>query len=133
MQTPSLITNKDFDSNFTIPDMPHDDSEKILKAGVKGARNGKIVKVDDYTFDYTVTDTAGNEVQNLAVKPVKEANEAGSNDGVEIGEGSKSGDSEGSSSGSKSGSSSGDDEEDAGAFLKPALLSLVIPALAMLL
>ena len=128
-----LIENKNFDSNFTIPDMPYDDSEKILKSGVKGARNGKIVKVDDFTFDHTITDTAGNEVQNLAVKPVEEANEAGSNDGVEIGDGSKSGGSGGDKSGSSDGGDSDEDDENAGAFVGPALLSLAVPALAMLL
>lgn len=118
-----LITTKGFDSNFTIPEMPADDSEDILKAGVKPAPKGKIVDVkNDLAVSHKVTDSKGNEVQNLAVKPIEEANRPGTNDGVEVTEGSSS-----------KGGKGGDDEEDAGAFLRPALLSLVVPALAMLL
>lgn len=115
-----LITTKGFDKNFTIPEMPADDSEDILNDGVSPAPKGQIVDLsdDDLTVKHKVTDTEGNEVQGLAVKPVEDANQPGTNDGVSVGRGAAD--------------ESGDDE-DAGAFLKPALLSLVVPALAMLL
>lgn len=115
-----LITTKGFDKNFTIPAMPDDDSEDILKAGVSPAPKGKIIDLsdDDLAVKQKVTGADGKEVQNLAVKPVEDANQPGTNDGVSVGRGA---------------ADDGDDEEDAGAFLKPALLSVAVPVLAMLL
>lgn len=115
-----LITTKGFDKNFTIPAMPADDSEDILKAGVSPAPKGQIVELsdDDLTVKHTVTDTNDNEVQNLVVKPVDDANQPGNNDAVSVSQGA---------------ASDNDDDEDIAAFLRPALLSLVLPALAMVL
>ncbi|SPO03355.1 probable beta (1-3) glucanosyltransferase [Cephalotrichum gorgonifer] len=119
-----LITTKGFDTNFTIPAMPADDSEKILNKGVSPAPKGKIIDVSDFTIKHTITDASGNQVQNLAVKPVEEANVPGNNDGVSFTAGS---------SGNGTSAKAGEDKEDAGSFLKPALLTLAVPALAMLL
>ena len=115
-----LITTSGFDTNFPIPEMPSDNSPDILKDGVNPAPKGQIIDLtdDDFVVKQKVTDAEGNEVQNLAVKPVEGANKPGNNDGVSVGRGAADG---------------ADDDEDAGAFLRPALLSLVVPALAMLL
>lgn len=112
----SLITTKGFDKNFTIPAMPADDSEKILEKGVSPAPKGQIVDVKgDLAVKQKVTDTENNAVEGLAVKPVEDANQPGTNDGVSVSGGAA------------------DDKEDAGAFLRPALLSLAVPALAVFL
>lgn len=112
-----LITTKGFDKNFTIPAMPADNSEDILEEGVSPAPKGKIVDVEgDLAVKQKVTDTEDNDVAGLAVKPVDEANQPGTNDGVSVSPGA-----------------AGDDDEDAAAFLRPALLSLAVPALAVFL
>ncbi|MBE3047511.1 hypothetical protein IMZ48_34360 [Candidatus Bathyarchaeota archaeon] len=109
-----LITTDTFDKNFTIPAMPADDSEKILEDGVNPAPKGKIVDVTgDLVVKQKVTNTKGEVEDGLKVLPVKEANEIGTNDGVSVGEGE---------------AGEAGDEEDAGAFLRPALLSLAVPA-----
>lgn len=115
-----LITQKGFDSNFTIPVLPDDDSEKILNAGVKPAPVGKIVDVSQLTTPHKVINTDGEELTNVGIKVVPDNgwNKPGINTAFAIGAGI---------SGSNG---TGNDEEDAGAFLRPTLLALAVPLLA---
>ncbi|KUI62096.1 1,3-beta-glucanosyltransferase gel2 [Cytospora mali] len=76
----SLITTKNFVTNFTVPSLPPGAAD-LIKNGVKPAPVGKIVTIDDYSVTVTVKGKDGNTLSNLAVVPLKanEINQPGSN------------------------------------------------------
>jgi len=115
-----LITQKGFDKNFTIPEMPHDNSAKILSAGVKPAPSGKIVPVTDLATPHKVVDVDGKELSGVAIKAVADNgwNRPGVNTAFEIGAAAAGGNST--------------SKEDAGAFLRPTVLALALPLFAYL-
>lgn len=49
----SLIKEDGFSNNFTLPAVPPG-AQDIIDNGVTGARNGKFIEIDDYTFSYTI-------------------------------------------------------------------------------
>ncbi|ODA82085.1 hypothetical protein RJ55_00590 [Drechmeria coniospora] len=86
----SLIVEKEFDKNFTLPAVP-DDAQKLIDKGIKPKPVGKIVDISDYKVKLTVVDSDGKEVSDLKVIPLKDDdfNWAGKNL-IEISSGSNS-------------------------------------------
>ncbi|KAK8094030.1 1-3-beta-glucanosyltransferase [Apiospora hydei] len=83
--SPSLIKEKGFNNNFTLPE--------ILEGGVKPKPVGKVVKISDFKVTHPIKDVDGKAITNLAVKPLGDdaSNTAGSNDGAGSGSSSGSG------------------------------------------
>lgn len=100
--SPSLIKEKGFYNNFTLPVLPPNTKE-ILEGGVTPKPVGKIIKISDYSVKQTIKDLDGKDITNLSVKPVDADafNMAGSN---KVATGKGSGSSDSSSGASKSGS-----------------------------
>ncbi|KAK7920601.1 hypothetical protein PG985_008623 [Apiospora marii] len=79
--SPSLIKEKGFNNNFTLPVLPPNTKE-ILEGGVKPKPVGKVVKISDYKVTHEIKDVDGKVITGLAVKPLADdaSNTAGSND-----------------------------------------------------
>ncbi|KAF3013217.1 hypothetical protein E8E14_005839 [Neopestalotiopsis sp. 37M] len=114
-----LISDDGFSNNFTLPDVPPG-AQDIIDNGV-GGLVGKIVDIDDYSFDYTISDVDGNTL-SLEVTPLDDdaVNVVGSNTG-----------STGSSSSSNGTSSSGgtNSTENAGFRLGGSTAAVALPVL----
>lgn len=67
----SLITNKGFATNFTIPSPPSG-AEDLINNGIKNAPVGKIVTVSTTTVSQSVKGSNGQAISNLAITPLKE-------------------------------------------------------------
>ncbi|TVY49662.1 1,3-beta-glucanosyltransferase [Lachnellula occidentalis] len=67
----SLITNKGFATNFTIPSPP-DGAEDLINNGIKNAPVGKIVTVSDTKVTPQVQGSNGQAISNLAITPLKD-------------------------------------------------------------
>ncbi|KAI1659139.1 glycoside hydrolase family 72 protein [Daldinia decipiens] len=65
----SLIKEKGFNNNFTIP-VPPPGAQKIIDDGVSPKPSGKIIDISDYSVNHKVTDVDGKILSNLAVKPL---------------------------------------------------------------
>ncbi|GMM35117.1 putative 1,3-beta-glucanosyltransferase [Saccharomycopsis crataegensis] len=78
----SLIQSEDssFNLTFTLPSQPSDIT-KLIKNGVSGASEGAIVNIDAKSSNYTILDSAGDEVDNAIVSFSGE-NEVNSQDGT---------------------------------------------------
>ncbi|KAK6845609.1 hypothetical protein PG995_015719 [Apiospora arundinis] len=98
----SLIKEKGFSNNFTLPALPPN-TKKILDGGVSPKPVGKIVKVSDYKVTHEIKDTDGKAISGLAVKPLADdvSNTAGSNNAA-TGSGTSSGSSPSQSGDGKS-------------------------------
>jgi 1,3-beta-glucanosyltransferase GAS3 len=65
----SLITNKDFPSNFSaIPEPPNDGLAELIVNGVANPKNGKIVTISDLKVKQTVKNSDGTVITGLEVK-----------------------------------------------------------------
>ncbi|KAK4115471.1 glycoside hydrolase family 72 protein [Canariomyces notabilis] len=115
--SPSLITTKGFNNNFTIP-VPPPGAEEIIKNGVSPKPSGKLIEISDWTVKYEVRNSNGNVITNLAVKPLADdaINEPGTN--TEAGTGT------GTSTGSSASSTPSKDAA-------PRTGAVVLPAMAM--
>lgn len=115
----SLIKEKIFNKNFTLPAVPPG-AQKLIDDGISPKPSGKIIDIDDWNVKYTVYDTDWSEMTSLAVKPLDEgeSNKPGNNDG-----GSSSG-------GNGNGGSSNNDDDSAGASVGPVLSMLIAVPLA---
>lgn len=71
-----LITAEEFSSNFTIPAVCPGCAD-IIKNGISNPPNGKLVDVTDTKPKQAVYGTNGNEVQNLELTKLSEANTPG--------------------------------------------------------
>ncbi|KAL2265730.1 hypothetical protein VTJ83DRAFT_6830 [Remersonia thermophila] len=65
----SLFTNKNFNSNFTLP-VPPPGAEDIIEKGVSPKPSGKLVDVKNFDVKFTVKNPDGSVVANLAVQPL---------------------------------------------------------------
>lgn len=65
----SLIKEKGFNNNFTLP-APPPGAQKIIDDGVSPKPSGKIIDISDYSVNHKVTDVDGKTLSNLAVKPL---------------------------------------------------------------
>ncbi|KAL7624180.1 Glycolipid anchored surface protein 4 precursor [Parahypoxylon ruwenzoriense] len=91
----SLIKEKGFNNNFTLPSPPPG-AQDIIDNGVSPKPSGKIVDISDWTVTHQVKDADGNAIQNLVVKPLADnaVNIPGTNTGAST-TGSNSADSSG--------------------------------------
>ncbi|KAI0181636.1 glycoside hydrolase family 72 protein [Hypoxylon sp. FL1284] len=113
----SLIKEKGFSNNFTLPDVPPG-AQDIIDKGVSPKPVGKIIDISDYTVTHKVMDPSGKALNGLTVKPLS---------GDEVNTPGASG--SGSGSGSDSGSGSGDDDKDSAAsMVGPLSVVAMIPA-----
>ncbi|CAM1504017.1 Fc.00g016080.m01.CDS01 [Cosmosporella sp. VM-42] len=121
----SLIKEKGFDSNFTLPDVPPG-AGKLIKNGIKPKPSGKIIKISDYNVKLTVMDADGNEMKGLKVVPLKddESNHAGKNE-ADTG-------SETTGNSSSNSTNTDGDEEDAAVLTRPMMWLGVVPLVAMM-
>jgi hypothetical protein len=71
-----LITAEEFSTNFTIPAVCPGCAD-IIKNGISNPQNGKLVDVTDTKPKQAVYGTNGNEVQNLELTKLTEANTPG--------------------------------------------------------
>ncbi|KAF1928054.1 glycoside hydrolase family 72 protein [Didymella exigua CBS 183.55] len=71
-----LITAEEFSTNFTIPAVCPGCAD-IIKNGISNPQNGKLVDVTDTKPKQTVYGSNGNEVQNLELTKLTEANTPG--------------------------------------------------------
>ncbi|KAK3989558.1 Glucanosyltransferase-domain-containing protein [Cladorrhinum sp. PSN332] len=120
----SLITTKDFNSNFTLPKLPPG-AQEIIDKGVSPKPSGKIIKISDYKVKWDVFNNDGTKIENLAVKPLAddEINHPGSST-VVITQGADNG-----TSGSSSSSSTSGDSKDENAA--PRSAATILTAFAM--
>lgn len=135
----SLITQKGFDSNFTLPNPPPG-AQDLIDDGISPKPKGKIVPIDDYNVGMEVFDPEGNEVKNLKVVPVSNFNKAGDNDhetgtdkhsSGENTDGQDSNDDDDNDS-SSSNNDDEEDDEDAAVLTKPMMWAVGLPLVAML-
>lgn len=124
----SLIKEKGFMNNFTLPDVPPG-AQKLINNGIKPKPSGKIIDIDDYKVSLSVVDNNGKTLSGLAVKPLDddETNWSGKNDAST---GSSSSNSTNSTS---SDESSDEDDDSAGAMALPLMWAAAVPLLAMLM
>ncbi|PHH88890.1 hypothetical protein CDD83_6902 [Cordyceps sp. RAO-2017] len=136
---PSLIAEKGFKNNFTLPAVPPG-AQAIIDHGLKPKPSGKLVKVADYGVKMTVKDSDGKAMSGLKVVALKddEFNWAGKNT-AETGsdspeDRSPTGKDQGGqgSEGAGGEAKSGDDKEDAGVLVRPMMLAVALPLVAML-
>jgi hypothetical protein len=114
-----LITEDDFNGNFTLPVLPPGGQDLINK-GVKSAPVGKIVKIADYSFDYEIKDVNGNVIKDVKVEPL--ADDESNLPGAVA--------DSGLTSSSASSSEDGGDNDSAAGVLRPiALVVAAVPAL----
>ena len=112
----SLITEEDFNSNFTIPEIVPM-AKPILEDGVDPKPSGKIIDISDFSFSYSIQDADGNEL-DWVVQAVadSESNVGASDEGTD---GTDSDDEEDE-----------EDEEDAAVLMSPGAVAMALPALA---
>jgi hypothetical protein len=65
----SLISAKNFNSNFTLPAVPPG-AQTLIDNGIAHAPKGKIVAVTKTTVSQTVKDSQGNIIQGLSIIPL---------------------------------------------------------------
>ncbi|TQS33631.1 hypothetical protein Golomagni_06016, partial [Golovinomyces magnicellulatus] len=129
-----LIKGSKFDSNFTLP-VPPPGAQKMIDNGISPKPKGKLLtlKDSDYDVKLTVKGTDGKKIDGLKVVPLKsdEYNWYGKNKFVNK---ATNGDSTGAPGKSDdSNKESKDDNENAGASMRPMVLAAVVPALALLM
>ena len=64
-----LIDDSGFSKNFTIPSPP-DGVADLINNGIKNPNNGKLVQVTATAVPMAVYASNGNQIQNLAIKPL---------------------------------------------------------------
>ena len=87
-----LISSNSFDSDFKLPDIP-DGAQELIDNGAKGSKEGKLVAVKDTKVALPVYASNGKQMQNLAIRPLKddESNTPSSTTGGPVPSGSKKG------------------------------------------
>ncbi|PTB47011.1 uncharacterized protein TrAFT101_003554 [Trichoderma asperellum] len=127
--TSSLIKEKGFDSNFTLP-VPPPGVQKLIDNGISPKPSGSIVKISNYNVKMSVKDSEGNAVTGLKVVPLSddESNWSGKNS-------ADTGSNSTTISSTKPGTSDApksDDKDSAAAWAHPASWALALPLVAML-
>ena len=128
----SLIKGKKFNSNFTLPVVPDDGSQKLIDDGISPKPSGKIIKISDFNVKLTVKDSDGKTMSDLKVVPLNddEFNWAGKNK-AETGSTNSTGN--GDSAGPKDqGGAKGGDKKDAAGLTRPIMWAAMLPLVAML-
>lgn len=118
---PSLIKEKGFMNNFTLPALPPG-AKKLIDNGIKPKPVGQIIKIDSWNVTLDVADVEGNPIENLAVVPLEDANWSGKND-ASVGGTPKAEESKDDS----------EDEEDSAIMSVPVMWAAALPLVAMLL
>jgi hypothetical protein len=67
--TPSLIKEKGFNNNFTLP-VPPPGVQKLIDNGITKKLNGKIIDISNWNVNHVIKDVDGKALSNLAVKPL---------------------------------------------------------------
>ncbi|WYZ37155.1 hypothetical protein EsH8_II_000661 [Colletotrichum jinshuiense] len=128
---PSLIKEKGFNNNFTLPDVPPGGQE-LIDNGIKNKPSGKIISISDWAVKYKVYDTDGKtEITGLAVSPLADSdtNTPGTNTGgTTVPAASATSTPTGTSSSTPSSSSS----PNSGVSLRPEVVAMAAPLLALL-
>lgn len=65
----SIIQNSTFPSNFTLPATPSG-AAALIENGVRNPNQGKIIEVTDLNVKQKITDSDGNAVTGLALRPL---------------------------------------------------------------
>ncbi|KAM4059150.1 glucanosyltransferase domain-containing protein [Hirsutella rhossiliensis] len=124
----SLILEKGFKSNFTLPAVPPG-AQTLIDNGIQPKPSGKIVKVSDYDVQMAVKGVSG-----LKVIPLKddEFNWAGKNEADTGSDADQKTDGRDQKTGGKDqGSAQGSDKEDAAVLIRPLLWAAALPLVAM--
>ncbi|KAH6966289.1 Glucanosyltransferase-domain-containing protein [Fusarium venenatum] len=133
----SLIKDSNFDSNFTIPDVPPK-AQDLIDNGIKNKPGGKIVDISDWNVKLDVMNADGSVMKNLKVVPLKddESNASGNNDadtGSETTDDKNNTDSDNkTSSGSSRDAQDSDDDEDAAGLTRPLAWAMAFPLAVMM-
>ncbi|KAI0884994.1 glycoside hydrolase family 72 protein [Annulohypoxylon maeteangense] len=121
----SLIKEKGFSNNFTLPAVPPG-AQTIIDNGVSPKPSGKIVSISDYSVTQSVKDANGKAVSNLAVKPL--ADDASNTPGTTSSSTSSSSSSGSSTSGNAAPTLSPQGAASAAAMIIPAVVALCFTA-----
>ncbi|KAH7155106.1 Glucanosyltransferase-domain-containing protein [Dactylonectria estremocensis] len=129
----SLIKEDGFDSNFTLPAVPPNGTQKLITNGLSPKPKGKIVSISDWDVTLTVKDADGNEMTGLKVVPLEddEVNHSGKNEantGSETTTNSTDSDNTTSSADEET-----EDEEDSAVLMRPMMWAVAVPLAAMML
>ncbi|KAF6844118.1 1,3-beta-glucanosyltransferase [Colletotrichum musicola] len=125
----SLITEKGFNNNFTLPAVPPG-GQDLIDNGIKNKPSGKIITISDWTVKHKVYASDGKtEITGLAVSPLadSDSNTPGTNTG-----GSTQPAATATGAAATASSSSNPDNKNAGAALRPEIFALAAPLLALL-
>ncbi|KAH7320096.1 beta-glucanosyltransferase gel2 [Stachybotrys elegans] len=133
---PSLVQEKGFDNNFTIPDVPPG-AQRLIDNGIPNAPSGKLVDISNWDVTLEVRDANGDAITGLKVVPLPndEFNWYGKNE-LKAGntEQNNSNDSsDDSSNDSTADESNGESQEEPNAAMavQPLMLAAALPLLAM--
>ncbi|KAL0940357.1 1,3-beta-glucanosyltransferase [Colletotrichum truncatum] len=124
----SLIKEKGFNNNFTLPVVPPG-GDDLIKNGIKNKPSGKIISISDWKVKYKVLSSDGKtELTNLAVSPLADSdtNTPGTNTAGSTQAATASG------AAATASSSSNPDSKNAGVALRPAFMAIAAPLLALL-
>ncbi|OHF02385.1 glycolipid anchored surface protein [Colletotrichum orchidophilum] len=121
--TSSLIKEKGFNNNFTLPDVPPG-GQDLINNGIKNKPSGKIISISDWTVKQKVYNVDGKtEITGLAVTPLadSDSNTPGTNTG-------------GSTvpAGSATPTPSSSTHQNAGIAIRPEFAAFAAPLLALL-
>ncbi|KAK7425263.1 Glycolipid anchored surface protein 4 precursor [Neonectria magnoliae] len=127
----SLLEEKGFDTNFTLPDVPPG-SQKLIKNGLKPKPSGKIIDISDWDVTLAVKNADGTKMTGLKVVPLQddEVNHSGKN---EADTGSETTEDSNSTSSNNSTSNDDEDAEDAAGLIRPMMWAVAVPLAAMML
>ncbi|EXF81028.1 glycolipid anchored surface protein [Colletotrichum fioriniae PJ7] len=125
----SLIKEKGFNNNFTLPAVPPG-GQDLIDNGIKNKPSGKIISISDWTVKHKVYDVDGKtEITGLAVSPLadSDSNTPGTNTG-----GTTIPAATGTSTPTGNSTPSSSTTPNAGTAMRPEVAALAAPLLALL-
>jgi hypothetical protein len=130
--TSSLIQEKGFDSNFTLP-VPPPGVQNLINKGISPKPSGAIVKISNYNVKLNVVDADGNAMTGLKVIPLDddESNWSGKNSADTGSANTTTSASKPTTSGSTDSNKSDSKDDSAAAWVRPAAWALALPLVAM--
>ncbi|KAM0264707.1 hypothetical protein ACHAQJ_000532 [Trichoderma viride] len=131
--TSSLIQEKGFDSNFTLP-VPPPGVQNLINKGISNKPSGAIVKVSNYNVKLNVVDADGKAITGLKVVPLDddESNWSGKNSADTGSANTTTSASKPGASGSSDDSNKSDSKDNsATAWVRPTAWALALPLVAM--